>query len=230
MINLKLSLGQKELLIKFGKKKGRPKKTLFWRSQEFYQYLKKVYRDNRFKGNKISRVLRKIFEIKKIKEAIGINLALAIFLSGTISRPIAAPNFIGNEPFVYAIDEVKTTTERARHRPVDSLQISQGYHFFHRAIDFQETIGTSVYSIKEGVIKNTFFSRLGYGNYVVVEHKSGLTSLYAHLGKIAVQKGQKVDQNTTLGTVGTSGWATGPHLHLEVRENGKTINPLSLLK
>ena len=66
----------------------------------------------------------------------------------------------------------------------------------------------------------------GYGNTVVVDHGGGITTLYAHAQKILVKKGDKVKRGDALSLVGMTGYATGPHLHFEVRENGKYVNPL----
>jgi murein DD-endopeptidase MepM/ murein hydrolase activator NlpD len=231
MINLKLTFGKKELAVKFGNKRGRPKKTLVSTTQKFLAYLKKVFQDRRFKGNKISRVLRRIFEIKKIKEVIGINLILVVFFSGAISRPISAFDLQAEpDSIVYAPDEVKVITEKAFSQPLDSFRISQGYHYYHRAIDLDEDFGQPVHSIANGIIKEVIFSQSGYGNYLVVNHGSGIKSLYAHLGEIKTKKGQEVSQGAILGTIGTSGWSTGPHLHLEIWENNQPINPLAVLE
>ena len=66
----------------------------------------------------------------------------------------------------------------------------------------------------------------GYGNTVVVDHGGGITTLYAHAQRILVKKGDKVKRGDALSLVGMTGYATGPHLHFEVRENGKYVNPL----
>ena len=65
---------------------------------------------------------------------------------------------------------------------------------------------------------------------MLINHGSGFKSLYAHLGKIVVLPGDEVDKNTVIGTVGSTGWSTGSHLHLEVYENDRTFNPLTILK
>ena len=66
----------------------------------------------------------------------------------------------------------------------------------------------------------------GYGNTVVIDHGGGITTLYAHSQKLLVKKGQKVSRGEKIMLVGMTGYATGPHLHFEVRENGNYVNPL----
>ncbi|MBN1263385.1 MAG: M23 family metallopeptidase [Candidatus Pacebacteria bacterium] len=231
MIIFKISLGHKELFMRFGPKRGRPKKTLISSVKKFVSHLRKVFLDNRFKGNRISRVLRRILEFKKINKITGFNLAMVAFISGTLISPISLPGqFEPGESEILTVNEVKVTTERSLNRPLDSLNVSQGYHFFHRAIDLRETIGTPIYSIYKGRVKSIVYSQVGYGNHLIIDHGSGRESLYAHLGTILVIDGQTVDQNTVLGTVGVSGLTTGPHLHFEIHQNGQPINPLSFLQ
>lgn len=231
MINLKLGLGRKELLIRFGNKKGRPKRTLFLACKDFAFFLKKVYQDNRFTGNKVSRVLRRIFEVRKIKEIMGANLALAVFFTGTLGQPISALNLQDRpENVIYTVNEVQIITQASVRDPLETFEISQGYHLFHKAIDLRADWGEVVYPMMTGRVEEVVYSRFGYGNSVIVDHGSSFKSLYAHLGKIEVEEGQSVEQETILGTIGMTGWTTGPHLHLEIWEDEKPINPLTILR
>lgn len=67
----------------------------------------------------------------------------------------------------------------------------------------------------------------GYGNYLVIDHGGGISTLYAHCGTISVKQGQTVVKGDVIGTVGTTGWSTGYHLHFEIRENGTAVNPFN---
>lgn len=100
---------------------------------------------------------------------------------------------------------------------------------FHAGIDLAAPVGTEVHATKTGVVLETGTSEV-YGNFIRIQHNGKKTSLYAHLSKILVQKNQKVSTGETIGLVGTTGMSTGPHLHFEVREDGKATNPAEILK
>ena len=69
----------------------------------------------------------------------------------------------------------------------------------------------------------------GYGNYIILEHEDGITTLYAHMSSIKVSNGQKVSKGQVVGYEGTTGYSTGPHCHFEVRVNGQPNNPLNYI-
>jgi murein DD-endopeptidase MepM/ murein hydrolase activator NlpD len=99
----------------------------------------------------------------------------------------------------------------------------------HRGVDYSAPHGTPVRSVGEGVVEFAGW-QTGYGNVVKLEHGNERSTLYAHLSRIDVRKGQKVDQGQHLGAVGATGWATGPHLHFEFQVNGQHVDPLSIAK
>lgn len=79
-----------------------------------------------------------------------------------------------------------------------------------------------------GVVVSARYER-GYGNVVVLNHGGGVATLYAHLSAFSVRAGQTVSASTRIGSVGSTGYSTGPHLHFEVRVNGVPVNPLGWL-
>ncbi len=97
----------------------------------------------------------------------------------------------------------------------------------HLGVDYAAPTGAPVISVADGVVTESGFSG-GFGNMVVVQHNARQSTVYAHLSKIAVRKGQTVKQGDNLGAVGATGWATGPHLHFEFRINGRHVDPLTL--
>jgi murein DD-endopeptidase MepM/ murein hydrolase activator NlpD len=99
-------------------------------------------------------------------------------------------------------------------------------HKFHSGIDFTAPKGTPIYATGNGTV-STAENGSGYGNHIVINHGYGYYSLYAHMSKIAVKKGQKVNRGDLLGYIGNTGTSTGPHLHYEVIKGGQKINPIN---
>jgi murein DD-endopeptidase MepM/ murein hydrolase activator NlpD len=97
---------------------------------------------------------------------------------------------------------------------------------FHEGIDFSAPIGTPIYSTGDGVVKEIKKSRRGYGNRILIDHGYGYQTFYAHIYKFKVHKGQKIERGQVIATVGNTGKSTAPHLHYEVRKDGKAVNPI----
>ena len=98
---------------------------------------------------------------------------------------------------------------------------------FHAGIDFTSPKGTHIQATGDGKVAKVEKSRTGYGNTVIIDHGFGYKTLYAHMNTIDVKVGQKVTKGTKIGTVGSTGTSTAPHLHYEVHLNGKPINPIN---
>jgi murein DD-endopeptidase MepM/ murein hydrolase activator NlpD len=96
----------------------------------------------------------------------------------------------------------------------------------HNGIDLSGKLGTPIYSTAHGVIISTKSNSLGYGNQVIIEHSDGYKTRYAHLNEINVKQGDNVERGQVIGTLGTTGLSTGPHLHYEVIKNDDPIDPL----
>ena len=97
----------------------------------------------------------------------------------------------------------------------------------HQGVDYAAPTGTRVRAVGGAVVEYAG-PRGGYGNTVILRHPGQYSTVYAHLSRIAVKRGARVDQNDTIGFVGQTGWATGPHLHYEFRINGQSRNPMSI--
>jgi murein DD-endopeptidase MepM/ murein hydrolase activator NlpD len=91
-------------------------------------------------------------------------------------------------------------------------------------MDFTAATGTDVFATGIGVVKSTE-RETGYGNMIVIDHGFGYETYYAHLSRINVQVGQKVNRGDVIGYVGSTGTSTAPHLHYEVSKNGVKVNP-----
>ena len=101
---------------------------------------------------------------------------------------------------------------------------------FHTGLDYPAPTGTLVVAAGRGQVVFAGWDSGGYGNTVVIEHPLGVRSLYAHLSRIGVSRGSAVVAGSTVGRVGATGVATGPHLHFELRLRGAAIDPLTALR
>lgn len=97
---------------------------------------------------------------------------------------------------------------------------------FHAGMDFTGAIGTPIYATGNGVVTESQFDK-GYGRHVIIDHGFSYKTMYAHMEKILVKKGQKVKRGDVIGYLGNTGLSTGPHLHYEVRKNDKPIDPIN---
>lgn len=107
-------------------------------------------------------------------------------------------------------------------------EINQHFSNKHPGLDIQATYGAKIKPLGPGIVQDTSYKK-GYGQTILINHGQNFSSLYAHLSKTKVNKNQVVGLETEIGDVGTSGWTTGSHLHLEIFEGEKRINPNNLL-
>jgi len=96
----------------------------------------------------------------------------------------------------------------------------------HTGTDFGFVVGTPVYACESGTVTYADWKG-GYGKCIIIDHGNGMQTLYGHLNKINVAKGQKVIRGQCIGETGNTGRSTGPHLHLEIIINGKYVDPMS---
>lgn len=123
--------------------------------------------------------------------------------------------------------------------PVEFSRISSGFSMrfhpilhkwrAHLGTDFAAVTGTPARTVGDGVVEFAGVQN-GYGNVIFIKHGNNNETVYAHLSKIMVQRGQSVSQGQTIGLVGQTGWATGPHLHFEFRVNGTQQDPMTMAK
>jgi len=133
----------------------------------------------------------------------------------------------------------KSATRAYLSAPLEFSRVSSGFSNrfhpilqqwrMHLGTDFAAPSGTPVRSVGDGVVE---FSgqQNGYGNVVMIKHRGNDTTVYAHLSKINVTRGQKVSQGQNVGQVGATGWATGPHLHFEFRVGGVQKDPMVMAR
>jgi hypothetical protein len=185
------------------------------------------------KGSRLSRMGRIVTQKFQASFLAGL-LIISLSLGGLNNLPV-----LNNRPVQAAhtqavLDQpvnITTHTETSTQLPLpkDSFSLSQKFHLFHPAIDLAAPIGTPVRSIAAGKILVANYNNFGLGNYLVVKHGADFYSIYAHLNEILVKKDQEVTKKTIIGTVGSTGFSTGPHLHLEVINENQKINPLTVL-
>ena len=98
---------------------------------------------------------------------------------------------------------------------------------FHYGMDFSARKGTPIYATGNGTVKRADNRSSGFGKHIRIDHGFGYVSLYAHLSKYNVRRGQKVKRGDSIGFVGNTGRSRGPHLHYEILKDNKKINPLN---
>ncbi len=131
--------------------------------------------------------------------------------------------FFLNTAFKYPLRVVRITSGFGlRKNPVTgTLKV-------HEGLDLAAPLGTPVYACREGIVSSTGYNEV-YGNYIIISHEGGWTSLYGHLASITINLNSPVHSSTVIGTVGMTGQTTGPHLHFELRQDGKARDPASFL-
>jgi murein DD-endopeptidase MepM/ murein hydrolase activator NlpD len=189
----------------------------------------KIVRGKYRKGSFIGRFFRHIFEHKKINKVLAGGISLVVITASYFppSGSVLAQDFT-NETIIES--QVTLTTEKSVQYPTKEVKVTQGYAFYHPGIDFDGLTGDPIKPIKPGKVSAVSYSKFAYGNSVLIEHANGVSSLYAHLSKIEVQAGQEVTMETEIGEMGATGRSFGDHLHLEVYDHGKSLNPLTVLR
>lgn len=155
-------------------------------------------------------------------------------IAAEIDRLIAESEVVpSNEGYIWPVNTSKKISS-----PIGSRVAPGGFGSTnHKGVDICNVGFTSnVFAVKSGkvilaskALQGSYYGGSGYGNYVVIDHGGGVTTLYAHLSYVKVAEGEMVSQGTVLGVTGSTGASTGPHLHYEVRINGVYQNPLDYL-
>lgn len=136
-------------------------------------------------------------------------------------KPEPLPPYRGGR-FAYPVNGRLTSGFGMRYHPI--LHITR----MHTGCDFGAPIGSTIRAAAAGVVIHSSYMS-GYGNVVIVDHGGGLSTVYAHCSRIVVSDGQRVGRGQYIANVGSTGLSTGPHLHFEVRVNGRAVNPRAYL-
>lgn len=182
----------------------------------------KKYRTGTFVG----RLVRYFADHRSIRKIFATGFVFVTMLAGFTPQ---TTNVQAQAEATVIVAQTTLVTQKGMQYPVESVKINQGYGFFHPGVDLGGQKGTPIKPIMPGVVAYAGWDRSGYGNLVVLSHKNGFDSYYAHLSKIEVKTGQVVEINTEIGKMGVTGHSTGSHLHLEIHQNGVSLNPLTVL-
>ncbi|MDX9907331.1 MAG: M23 family metallopeptidase [Bacteroidales bacterium] len=98
---------------------------------------------------------------------------------------------------------------------------------FHEGVDFSAPPGTDIYATGDGKVLQADRSKTGYGNQIVIDHGFGYKTMYAHLQSFKVRAGETVKRGQVIGTLGSTGKSTSPHLHYEVWKNSTPVDPIN---
>ncbi len=172
-------------------------------------------------GELISDAMKKVDELRHKVELQRNSLDTLYALAQSRARKLASI------PSIKPVREDKLK-RKMRHLSGYGIRIHPVHHVkkFHKGIDFTAPYGTAIQATGDGVVKRVENKSKGYGRNVIIDHGFGYTSLYAHMDEIDVKEGDKVVKCQKIGTVGSSGTSTAPHLHYEVRINNKPVNPI----
>lgn len=100
---------------------------------------------------------------------------------------------------------------------------------YHKGIDIAKDTGEDVYASLGGKVISAGYNNGGYGNLIIVDHGNNIKTYYAHLNEIYVSEGDYIDKGNIIGTIGSTGYSTGPHLHFELRINNTPVNPINYI-
>ncbi len=181
-------------------------------------------------SNRLSRWLRHRIEKVSVRQIIGVPLAGATFFAAVImpqAADLSSAIEVVRETQVTIVEVVPTQAKLQW--PLVRFGLSQVFHAGHLGVDLTAPLGTPLYPIAAGIVAWVHQEPWGYGKHLLISHEDNIKSLYAHLSTISVKEGDAVTRETSIGTIGATGWATGNHLHLEIYQNELPINPLEAL-
>ena len=122
----------------------------------------------------------------------------------------------------------KTQTRQSQ-IPTAGALFQNGKTYFHSGVDLEAAAGSHILAVADGTVVESGYNE-AYGYMVILEHAGGVQTFYAHMTDYLVLTGDTVQQGQIIGTVGSTGWSTGPHLHLGVMIDGESVDPLAALQ
>jgi murein DD-endopeptidase MepM/ murein hydrolase activator NlpD len=156
----------------------------------------------------------------KAAESLVKNLANENYILNTVKT---ATTTLWTKPFQYPVAKVFVTDDYGYNRNTVSQTI------VHKGTDFRATVGTEVRAMNRGIVRLARPFTI-YGNSVVIDHGLGVQTLYMHLSELKVKEGQTVEVGTLIGKSGDTGYVEAPHLHISVKINSVSIDPMTFMK
>jgi len=167
----------------------------------------------------------------EVAEVNGVEIDREILSTRIVTTPVTQRVIVGtNNPAT--IVAPGSVSSQGFLWPTDGGVITVGLGGYpgHTGVDIPRPHGTPIFASSAGTVVRAVHSGVGYGNYVVIDHHNGYTTLYAHASALHVRVGQQVNQGDVIALVGSTGRSTGNHLHFEVRRNGRIMNPAHYLQ
>ena len=194
--------------------------------------VKRIFGFTRTGASLVGKYTRKLLNHQKARRLAGgllVTVLTFTFLVNSFANiggaSVLAINISGNTPKP-VVDAATAYTTQV---PIDYQYESRGFSWYHAGADLVAPTGTPVRPIMAGVVEAVNHDYFGFGNHVIVQHDGGYESIYGHLSRTEVEVGQKVDLSTELGLSGSTGFSTGPHLHIEIHKDGVPIDPAEIV-
>ncbi|MFZ5363913.1 MAG: peptidoglycan DD-metalloendopeptidase family protein [Patescibacteria group bacterium] len=175
----------------------------------------------------------KILESNALPDSSDIKIGEYILVpDGKVPAPTPAPRTsnVASRNIVNIPSRTSVPTSGKMLWPNGCSRISQYFGWRHTGVDIACPAGTPILAADDGVVTRVQYIKTGYGHNVMIDHGGGVVTLYAHMTTINVKNGDTVKRGQEIGLEGSTGRSTGPHLHFEVRINGKIYNPLNYIK
>ncbi|MCL4397763.1 M23 family metallopeptidase [Patescibacteria group bacterium] len=196
---------------------------------KIFRSLRKLFGFTRNGTSIVGKYARLVLRKRELKRPAGVGivaLTTAVILIHNLSNIGGSAALAVSGPVAPLID---ATTKASIQKPINYDVETRGFSWFHTGADLAAPTGTQVRAIMTGTVVAVNHELFGYGNHIIIDHAEGLESLYGHLSRTEVEPGQKVNAGEEIGLSGSTGFSTGPHLHLEIHQNGQLINPADIV-
>ncbi len=196
------------------------------------RHLKKIFGFTNSGRSLVGKAVRKVLAKRELRRVVGVSLVAVVTAFyivrnfSNIGGPIVLAVNLGDATPEATIDAGTTLSVQT---PIRFDYESRGFSWIHSGADLVAPTGTPVFPIMPGVVETVAYDPLGFGNHVILKHDLGYESIYGHLSKAEVTEGERVGFTTELGLSGSTGFSTGPHLHIEIHLNGVPVNPADIV-